>query len=76
MPHIIQYCIRHWKIQLSNKYTFKKIVYDIYARVVELVDTQDLDNLSALLEMIDVEFRKVGEGLTANTEPSSDKEKV
>jgi len=38
--------------------------------MVEQVDTQDLDNLSAQREIFDVEFRKFGEGLTANTEPS------
>jgi hypothetical protein len=34
------------------------------------------NKLSALSEKRDVEFRKVGEGLTANTEPSPDKGKV
>lgn len=41
------------------------------ARLGELVDPADLDrNLSALLETVGVELVKFGEGLTANTEPS------
>ena len=32
-----------------------------YASVVELVDTRDLDNLSAQKETFDVELRKFGE---------------
>ena len=37
--------------------------------MVKLVDTKDLNYLSALSENLIVELVKFGEGLTANTEP-------
>jgi len=47
----------------KDRFYIRGFVYyvTLYAGVVELVDTQDLKNLSALLETIGVELFKFGE---------------
>ena len=58
------------KLYIYLQKFFEKKYKIIKGRVVKLVYTRDLDNLSAFEEIQKVEFRKFGESFTANTEPS------